>query len=927
MMTKFTLRKSLVVVLAVFCLAAAAIVMILQKPTANATESDTVTVKSVSVTWDPDTSSHNQDWIFIELDGADFTTSNEPSNKHWDWFSPFIYVNGVALSENDGFVMWCSKGYPSSAKYAVFIQRGKEYSLKNDGTDVIEVKAGCKFPKSGDETLGDIDYYLVSQSAAFSSTSAGNTTGEEAFTSGSPVTVSGISVEWDGNGGNQDYIMIRLNGAAFTLNVHSNGHWAYFAPFVYVNGEAVTGKVAWATEGMYGDARQFCFFIAQETLKQDGTDVIEVRKGCRIPINDGERCYYVTETATFAASDETTTGTTTKFHRTMEVGTTYDADESIFNVSAEGEKIGEYTSLPILPGYIDNFGVTKWADYSNAAFAVDKYGKFTLLSAIDVTTVKSVSLKILYPAAALFYVYPINATSLVYENAIQSFRTPGGLQMITLSTELLAAGGQFGGFILQMVEGTGAQFFVDDITPLAETYTPDTVEKIEEFAWEVGTKYDADGTVFGVSAEGEKIGDFTSLAVVSENIDSFVTQWATFTGNFSNGSYAKFKLQNAMDVATVKSVTITVFRNTADVFYVYPLNASVLGVGYAAQSFRTVGGSQKITLLTESLAVDGQFGGFILQMIDGTTGQQLFVDDITPLADVVNVTLGSGSVADSSAKTVSFNNSVWSGTLASGEYYGNIYALDGTKFEAADATNLPVYIIPSVSGEGNNVVISLANVKNVSDVTEFVIKKSEVFIGAGVPFFFDKDYLVTCNFGGTPTVTAYDDFKMNSGAYIRLGDVNGLRFTANVSKSLVTSYESAGYAVSAGMVILPYDYMAEKGEFSATNIFGSAYASVEIINLSANLVYYSESEYRINGSIVSIKDANLEKKFVGRAYLKLEKGGAVTYIMSSYYGSDIDNNSRTVMEIAEAAYADENVSAEDKAIIKELYIDKKQPTA
>ena len=285
------------------------------------------------------------------------------------------------------------------------------------------------------------------------------------------------------------------------------------------------------------------------------------------------------------------------------------------------------------------------------------------------------------------------------------------------------------------------------------------------------------------------------------------------------------------------------------------------------------------------------------------------------VTDVISVTLGSGRYSDSSG--ISFNKSVWDGTLGKGYYYGKLYKLDGTELGFSYCA-----IDPATSGvDANTRFVGID-----SSVTEFVVRKTELFKkGDGTyPFFFDKDYLVTCNWDGTPTVTAYDDFKMNSGAYIRLGDVNGLRFTANVSKSLVSSYESAGYAVSAGMVILPYDYMATYGEFSATNVFGSAYASVEIINLSANLVYYSESEYRINGSIVSIKDANLERAFVGRAYLKLEKDGAVTYIMSSYYGSDIDNNSRTVMEIAEAAYDDENVSAEDKATIEELYISKKK---
>ena len=285
------------------------------------------------------------------------------------------------------------------------------------------------------------------------------------------------------------------------------------------------------------------------------------------------------------------------------------------------------------------------------------------------------------------------------------------------------------------------------------------------------------------------------------------------------------------------------------------------------------------------------------------------------VTDIISVTLGSGRLSDSSG--ISFNKSVWDGTLGKGYYYGKLYKLDGTELGFSYCT-----IDPATSGlDANTRFVGID-----SSVTEFVIRKTELFAKGDetYPFFFDKDYLVTCNWDGTPTVTAYDDFKMNSGAYIRLGDVNGLRFTANVSKSLVASYESAGYTVSAGMVILPYGYMADYGEFSATNIFGSAYASVEIINLSANLVGYSESEYRINGSIVSIKDANLERKFVGRAYLKLEKGEDVTYIMSSYYGSDVDNNSRTVMEIAETAYKDENVSAEDKAIIEELYISKKK---
>ncbi|MDD6995403.1 MAG: hypothetical protein SPH68_08075 [Candidatus Borkfalkiaceae bacterium] len=296
---------------------------------------------------------------------------------------------------------------------------------------------------------------------------------------------------------------------------------------------------------------------------------------------------------------------------------------------------------------------------------------------------------------------------------------------------------------------------------------------------------------------------------------------------------------------------------------------------------------------------------------------------VMPLADVVSVTLGEGKGTDLETKRISFNNSVWSGVLANGGYYyGNIYALDGTKFEAVSSSALPVYIIPGASNAAANIVIDLSNVQNASDITEFVLKKSEAFTRAGVPFYFDQDYVITCNWGGVPNVSC--NFTMNTGAAIRLGEVNGLRFSANVAKSVVEGYRNAGYTVSAGMVILPYDYIEKYGDFSATNVFGEAYKGVRIIDLAAELIEEDEETYRINGSIVEIKDENLQRAFVGRAYLKLEKGGGVTYIMSAYADFNIANNSRTVMDIAQAAYDDSGTSEENKTALQTLYLSKKK---
>ena len=44
------------------------------------------------------------------------------------------------------------------------------------------------------------------------------------------VTVSALSVEWDGNGGGNDLVMLTLNGATFQAGQNSNLHWDYFSP-------------------------------------------------------------------------------------------------------------------------------------------------------------------------------------------------------------------------------------------------------------------------------------------------------------------------------------------------------------------------------------------------------------------------------------------------------------------------------------------------------------------------------------------------------------------------------------------------------------------------------------------------------------------------------------------------------------------------
>ncbi|MDY2841206.1 MAG: hypothetical protein SOT08_00810 [Candidatus Borkfalkiaceae bacterium] len=99
--------------------------------------------------------------------------------------------------------------------------------------------------------------------------------------------------------------------------------------------------------------------------------------------------------------------------------------------------------------------------------------------------------------------------------------------------------------------------------------------------------------------------------------------------------------------------------------------------------------------------------------------------------------------------TVNFNATTWDGTLIQGWYYGNIYDMNGKVYAGA------YFEIPTPeSGADANSMFTFVNVANPEKITEFVVKSSDVFKKSDgtYPFFFDKDYIITVNWDGVPTV-------------------------------------------------------------------------------------------------------------------------------------------------------------------------------
>ncbi len=181
------------------------------------------------------------------------------------------------------------------------------------------------------------------------------------------------------------------------------------------------------------------------------------------------------------------------------------------------------------------------------------------------------------------------------------------------------------------------------------------------------------------------------------------------------------------------------------------------------------------------------------------------------------------------------------------------------------------------------------------------------------------------------------DFTMQEGAEIRLVEnSNGIRFAADMAKDDYDELMAdATYdEVSFGMVIVPADYLTTGFELTEEKVFGAdaAFSSTitentasqkMIIDLPSPVLYDFEGDgevMSIYGAIVNLDENNLEREYVGRAYVKYKLAGESDYAyrFASYFGDDIENNTRSMTYVAQLAI---NVGDDTNGSIKSTYVD------
>lgn len=155
---------------------------------------------------------------------------------------------------------------------------------------------------------------------------------------------------------------------------------------------------------------------------------------------------------------------------------------------------------------------------------------------------------------------------------------------------------------------------------------------------------------------------------------------------------------------------------------------------------------------------------------------------------------------------------------------------------------------------------------------------------AGESVVVDEDLAFTTVAVGTPT--------MVTGASLRIGTVNGIRFITNVNAEAIDAVTQAGYTVEMGTLIAP------------TNRLGSDALTFDLN--SNNYVdvptpgFYADN--KIAGSIKVNLDKNISREFIGRGYVRVLDGEDV---VGTFYATQSDN-ARSLSTLAAAAVADNN---------------------
>ncbi|MGN0173582.1 MAG: polysaccharide deacetylase family protein [Acutalibacteraceae bacterium] len=163
-----------------------------------------------------------------------------------------------------------------------------------------------------------------------------------------------------------------------------------------------------------------------------------------------------------------------------------------------------------------------------------------------------------------------------------------------------------------------------------------------------------------------------------------------------------------------------------------------------------------------------------------------------------------------------------------------------------------------------------------------------------------SDILIT----GNKTLTSIRaDLETSKGAQMRINSVNGLRFLSQISKEQIKTLEEAGFTIKAkGTLIARKNVVGRQDHltFERRTFIGDDFDCIDIRYATDAFFNNGDDYIEIAGSIINIKEKNLNKEFFGRGYMIFTNGK----FDKTIYASTVDDGARSICEVAKKAKAD-----------------------
>lgn len=152
-------------------------------------------------------------------------------------------------------------------------------------------------------------------------------------------------------------------------------------------------------------------------------------------------------------------------------------------------------------------------------------------------------------------------------------------------------------------------------------------------------------------------------------------------------------------------------------------------------------------------------------------------------------------------------------------------------------------------------------------------------------------------------------FNMVKGAAMRINEKTGIRFYTNVDLAKIAKLIDNGATISMGTLIAPENLLG--GSELTLSIDETKCVNVPYLSGIEDNLWYTETisgaEFSgMVGSLVTIKDTNVNRKFVGRGYITVTIGGITKTVYADYVENSVANNTRSIAYIADAIRNDSN---------------------